>query len=132
MLTEEHQAFGSFTVTRSAVRVESYTEHVIIRAGDASLWLVGADAARELGLELVTAAIRLEAELAQAAASAAASDEEQVRYTVWDTEVYPPALVGDYLETDEAGVNYRRPDGSTGFAPVDCVEVRPEPAEVTA
>lgn len=42
---------------------------------------------------------------------------------VWNTEVNPPELIGSYINTEEDVVRYRRPDGSYGHAPNDCIIV---------
>lgn len=45
-------------------------------------------------------------------------------FQVYDLESDgPPELLGEYIRTDEDVVEYRRPDGSVGIAPEDCVTV---------
>lgn len=50
------------------------------------------------------------------------------RYLVVSLEHDGRPVVGEYLRTEEDAVIYRRPDGSEGMAPADCVEVRPADA----
>jgi len=49
-----------------------------------------------------------------------------IRY-VWDVECSPAEVIGEYVATVEDTVEYWRPDGTVGYAPVDCVEVRNDP-----
>lgn len=44
-------------------------------------------------------------------------------FVVVNTEATPAEVVGTYLRTVEDTVEYRRPDGSVGHAPEDCVAV---------